>query len=334
MLEFRSVKNSFDLPPGWDEIADNYFQQSQFLSHAEKFNPCHQRYYVGIEDGKLVCGAIVYTLRLDLFTFIRVKSPLRMHIVGVPCSVSGKGIFGHAHAVKDLKQYIYEAEKGFVLVLNLEEKPETSCASGHTLPTILFSNRFENWNAYISSLRSSYKRRLILINKENSDLRFEKKPCSKFTAEMYRQYLDVYNRSKGKLEKLTLDFFKNLPPEFKLTVCFKKETIIGWNIALSNQNVYYFFLGGVDYKQNRIYNTYLRLLTNIIKDGIENKAEIIELGQTAEIPKMRLGGKPRVLYMEARHSNKVINKLIKIGSPLLEYKRILGNTNAIKEEKK
>jgi hypothetical protein len=36
--------------------------------------------------------------------------------------------------------------------------------------------------------------------------------------------------------------------------------------------------------------------------------------------------------MEAYHSNGLLNGLLKIGKPLLEYKRKLENTNALKEE--
>jgi predicted N-acyltransferase len=219
------------------------------------------------------------------------------------------------------------------LFLNLTEKPtDIKNASGKTLPTIVFSNSFVDWNDYLASLRSNYRRRLKMISRNNVNLRLEKKDCSAFTEEMHRQYLQVYKRSNGKLEKLSFEFFRNLPTVFILTVCYQNDTAIGWNIALYDNNVYYFFLGGIDYKFNRIHNTYLRLLMQLIQDGIESKAKIIELGQTAETPKMRMGGKPEILYMEAHHSNMVFNKLIKMSGSLLEYKMKAENTRAIKEE--
>ena len=244
-----------------------------------------------------------------------------MNIVGIPCSVSSQGIFGKRSAVDALKKHICEVEKGWIVFLNLTEKPtESENATGKTLPTILFSNIFTDRNDYLSSLRSNYRRRLKQINQENKALRFEKKSCADFTPEMYDQYLAVYKRSSGKLEKLSFDFFRNLPTHFLLTVCYLNENIIGWNIALEDNNIYYFFLGGIDYKQNRTNNTYLRLLSRLISDGIEHKVALIELGQTAEIAKMRMGGKPETLYMEAFHSNRILNKLLKMSSPLLEYK--------------
>lgn len=331
---FQQYTKTAQLPDEWDSLADNYFQQRKFLIHAEKYNPCRQQYFLCFENENVVAvaAAIVYTIQLDIFTYLKIKSPVRMNIVGIPCSVSGQGIFGKSSAVEALKKHICEAEKGLVVFLNLTEKPlESKNSSGKTLPTILLSNQFTDWKDYLASLRSNYRRRLKQINQENTALQFEKKPCAAFTPEMYNQYLEVYKRSSGKLEKLSFNFFQNLPSEFLLTVCYLNENTIGWNIALENKNIYYFFLGGIDYKLNRIYNTYLRLLSRLIRDGIERKVALIELGQTAEIAKMRMGGKPETLYMEAFHSNRIFNKLLKLSSPMLEYKRKLENTNAIKE---
>lgn len=332
MMEFKCIHKVADIPPEWDWMADNYFQQIKFLTHTEKHNPCNQRYYLLLENGKLIAGAIVYSLRLDILTFARLKSPIKMNIIGIPCSVSCQGLFGKRDSIEILKNHIYIVEKGFVLVLNLENKLDgSSIASGKTLPSIIFSNTFPNWDNYISSLRSNYRRRLKQINKVGKELVFKKKSCSDFSENMHKQYLDVYKRSKGKLEKLSLNFFKNLPDEFKLTVCYHKDIIIGWNIALSDQNIYYFFFGGIDYQQNKNYSTYFQLLINLIKDGVENRSEYIELGQTAEIPKMRMGGKPKYLYMEAHHSNRAFNKILKLCNPLLEYKQKLEDTKVFRK---
>jgi hypothetical protein len=332
MIEFKRIEESVKLPLEWDELTDNYFQQIKFLIHTETFNPCKQRYYICFENGKMISAAIVYSLHLDILTFVKIKSPVKMNIVGIPCSVSSQGIFGGINAMEELKKHICRIEKGLVLFLNLNKKPaNSSFSSGKTLPTIVLKNHYANWIDYLAALRSSYRRRLNHINRENKDLRFEKMLCSGFTEDMFRLYIEVYKRSSSKLEKLTFDFFKNLPSEFKLTVCFKNNSIIGWNITLEERNTFFFFLGGIDYGYNMAYNTYLRLLTAIIKDGIEKRAHYIELGQTAEIPKIRLGGQPEIRYMEASHSSYVLNGLLKLFSPLLEYKRRLESTNALKE---
>lgn len=332
MKNFRLVNKVAELPSEWDELAENYFCRTGFLSHAEKYNPCRQRYYLYFENEKLLSAAIVYTLQLDLLTYIKIKSPLRMNIAGIPCSVSGSGIFGNSLAVSELKKHIYENEKGFVLLLNLADKPENGdYATGNTLPTMLLENHFDSWEDYIAMLRSDYRRRLKKITANEEGLYFGKKECAEFTEEMYRLYLEVYRRSSGKLEKLGFDFFKNLPSDFKLNCCYKNGKVAGWTISLADKDVFYFFLGGIDYTENKANNTYFRLLAAVARDGIGQKAKTIELGQTAEIPKMRLGAKASPRYMEAHHSNRFFNFLLKKFSHFLVYKRKLENNHVLKE---
>lgn len=329
---FTLKVSTAELPGSWDSLAGHYFQQRKFLEHAERYNPCGQRYYLCQEEDRVVSAAIVYTLRLDLLTYINIKSPLKMHIVGIPCSVSCPGIFGDKEAVEALKKHLIDQEKGFLLFLNMTEKPTDNVrSSGSTLPTIVLSNRFSDWNHYVASLRSGYRRRLHQINVPDKMLQFVKTNCTGFSSQMYDQYLEVYKRSSGKLEKLSFDFFRNLPEEFILNVCYKNEQVIGWNLALESRKIYYFFLGGIDYKQNRANNTYLRLLTQLVRGGIVRHVDFIELGQTAEIAKMRMGGKPESLYMQAHHSNPFFQNLLKMASPMLTYKRKLECTNALKQ---
>jgi hypothetical protein len=60
--------------------------------------------------------------------------------------------------------------------------------------------------------------------------------------------------------------------------------------------------------------------------------KFIDLGQTAEIPKMRLGGKLESRYMEAHHSNKLFNQLLKLAEKTLAYNRKVPMVNVFKTE--
>ena len=332
MVEFKYINKAEDLPKQWDDISDSYFQTIDFLRHAEKYNYCKQRYYMLYDDSILVSAAIMYSLRLDLFTFIRIKSPIKMNIVGIPASVASQGIFGKVEYIEALKEHLYKKEKGLILFLNLKSQNKNSGkASGKTLPSIIFQNQFTNTDDYKSQLRYPYRRRINKLN-TNTNYNIKTSRCSEFDEEMYKQYLDVYTSSNDKLEKLNLDFFKNLPDDFSLTTIRKKDNLLGWNITLTNNESSYFFLGGIDYKQNKDNSTYLRLLYNIIEKSIKNGAKIIDLGQTAEIPKMRMGGKPKTLYMEAIHSNCIFNYLLKKFIVRIEYKVKLENNNVFKEQ--
>ena len=83
---FSLINSASELPADWDALTVSYFQKREFLIHTEKYNPCKQRYWILEESGELKAGAVLYTLRLDLLTFMHLKSPLEMHIAGIPCS--------------------------------------------------------------------------------------------------------------------------------------------------------------------------------------------------------------------------------------------------------
>lgn len=331
-MQIKKKHKVWELNQDWNKFSKYYFQTKEFLQHAEKYNPCKQRYYECYKEDKFVGGAIMYSIKLDLLTFINVKSPLKMNIVGIPASVSSPGFLGDEQTILELRNYIHKNEKGLILLLNLESKPKYSTlAFGKTLPTIVLKNTFSSWDDYISKLRSNYRRRIKLIQLDDKII-LKTSDCSIFTEQMYEQYLQVFNKSKEKLEKLTFEFFKNLPQKFQLTTCYKNEKLIGWNITIKHEKYFYFFLGGIDYKFNKDNNTYLRLVTNIIKQGIEQKTEYIDLGQTAEIPKMRMGGQIEERFMEAKHRNKLFNKILKLGEKSLAYNRKLEEMHVLKNK--
>lgn len=333
-LAITKISNAVDLPEQWDQLAKDYFQTREFLAHTEKYNPCQQRYYALFQDGILKEGCVVYSLRLDLFTYLSIPSPFRMNIVGIPCSVSCCGIVGSFELLSDLIKLMTNQEKGLLLVLNLDSSPSLAkTIVGRTLPTIALTNRFQSWESYIQSLKASYRRRILRLSRPFSKINVKKGSCSIFDDEMYRQYREVLKRSKGKLETISQQFFQKLPSNFNLTAYYDQEQLLGWYISTVFKEKYYFFLGGIDYQRNKFFNTYFNLLFGVLREGIERKASLIDLGQTAEIPKTRLGGKVVEKYMLGYHSNWLVRKLLEAGRGILEYATTVSETHVFKDER-
>lgn len=331
-MEIIKVLKAFDLPETWDSLAVDYFQTREFLDHTEKYNPCKQRYYALFQDGILKTGLILYTIKLDLFTYVSISSPFRMNIVGIPCSVSSSGIIGSVKLLSRLIEHIKKKEKGLLLALNLDSKPVIDgFVCGRTLPTIVMTSRFQSWESYMKSLRADYRRRIKHLSRPFSGIKMKQEGCSCFDEQMYNQYLDVLKRSKGKLETLSLNFFQNLSSNFNLTTYYNQEKLIGWFISTVFREKYYFFLGGIDYDMNKQFNTYLNILFGVLREGIEKNASYIDLGQTAEIPKLRMGGKLVEKSMLGYHSNWILRKLLIAGKGLLEYSTIVQETRVFRE---
>ncbi len=331
-LEIEKISNANYLPKGWDENVVDYFQTREFLGYTEKYNPCNQRYYVLFQDKVFKAGVVFYTLKLDLLTFMSASANIKMNIAGVPCSVSAIGFVGDYKLFPEFFDQIKNFEKGFQLFLNLDSEPVVSgVASGRTLPTITIENKFSSWRNYLQSIKSTYRRRIRLVSQNFTGIEVKVGTCSDFTTEMYNQYLEVLKRSKGKLETLSISFFQNLPSNFKLISYYNQTRLIGWYITTTYKERFYFFLGGIDYKTNKQHNTYFNMLINILKEGIESGSTLIDLGQTAEIPKMRLGGNICEKHLIGYHSGFLFRKMLIAGSGFLEYKARFPETHVFKQ---
>lgn len=325
------VTNAEALPPAWDSLAETPFQRQTFLAHAQLFNPCRQRYYFLTRQGELTAAAVVYTLTLDLFSHLAIPSPLKMHVIGIPCSVSSSGLFGIAADSRELLQHITRYEKGLLICLNVDAVPEgISLATGPTLPTMLFENRFACWDAYKASLRSSYRRRLRHQEEATASWQITTGSCAEYSKAMHQLYQQVYQQSRAKLEYLSAPFFRHLSKEFQLTSYSCHGHLCGWTISLHDRDHWYFFLGGRDYRVNNPPDLYFGMLLTVFKQAIAAGAQFIDFGQTAEIPKMRLGCIPQQKYMLGYHSNSLIRPLLYWGEGLLSYSRVLRPVHLFK----
>lgn len=314
------VYSSRELPPVWDDLADSYYKRREFLSHCEQFNSCDQRYYLYTESSRLRAGAIVYSLKLDLLTFLGISSPVTMHIVGVPCSVSVSGLIGDRRWTDSLVHCLLNKERGLHVYLNLDESLSNGrIARGRTLPSVVFENHFDSWDDYVMALRSPYRRRVRKIVRDASSMDIRTVPCSHYTEEMHEQYISVFNRSKGKLERLSPDFFRNLPDRFRLTTFALRGRVRGWVVTLTENKRLSFFLGGQDYSWDPETLYHVQLLT-ILQMGIASGATEIDFGQTAEVPKQRIGGSLQEKIMLGYHPKPLYNWFLRRTIGMLSYR--------------
>ncbi len=324
-----------ELPEMWDSHTHSFFQCRAFLHHCESYNPCNQRYYSINDATQNFVGVIVYTLKIDILTYLGIKSPMQMHIVGIPCSVSAPGIIGDHALYPDVLNAIRTHEKGFILTLNLDQNSGFEpFILGRTWPTVILKNQFNSWEHYIRSIRSSYRRRIHSIEKFAQRYATQTTGCNTFSDIHYTLYENVLKRSKGKLEHLSLEFFVNLPFSFQLTTFTHNTIIKGWVITQdSRTGIFAFFLGGQVYDADSSDLYHVKLLT-LVKQGITAHAQIIELGQSAVVPKMRMGGELCEKQMLAWHSIPLIRIALRAARGLLSYNDYAPSTRVFQVENK
>jgi hypothetical protein len=329
----RKYNATNELPPDWDTLADVYFQQRSFLEHNENYNPCRQRYYIAFLNGEAKSAAVMYTIPIDMLTFSNIHSPVRMQVIGIPASVSPPGIFGSKPAIDFLISYLLKTEKGLILGLNVSTRTPTGKAIAlRMLPTLELSHSFFSREDYLAQLRSSYRRRCLHIADKWKFIDAVQSSCAVFTNRHYDLYLEVLKHSTTKLETLSKKYFETLPGNFSLTTYFQDEEILCWHIICRSEaeNRLYFFFGGHDYRFNEKQDAYFNNLLGVLQEGIDERFPVIDFGQTAEIPKMKLGAEiiPKTMFLY--HSNPILLFILKMCKGLLEYRKHLPTTHVFR----
>ena len=287
-------------------------------------NKFEQEYYY-IENGKDYAFFILYKNKMNIFTFGKLKYFLNLKVIGYPCSLSNCGY------ITNNERFMFDYIKtisGAKLVLNVDSPILIEDMTvGETLPTCIFKNTFSSVDEYLTSLRSGYRRRINIAINNCQDI--EIKEINDNSIDIYNLYLNTYNKSNYKLEKLEKGFFEKI--EAKKLVFQKNNKPIGFVLIKQDNNKLIFMLCGMDYQYDTT-DLYYYMLFNIIKYAIDHNCEIIDFGQTSEETKMKFGALLEEKYFYAHHTNPILNYAVKLGKNILEYKYDFPEYRVFKEE--
>ena len=327
IIEYKSIH---DVPEVWDTLTgDNIYMTRAFLAHMEAGEDCRQRYYMVYADNELDSIFMTYYRRhYNLGMFTKFNLYQNMTFVYVPLSVTRPGII-YGKCLDDILAFV-KRMKGPKIFLNLPDLEMPGFAKGLTCPKCILKNRFASFDDYMARLRSSYRRRYTIAFKKSASLRMVYLEDNReFTEEMYDLYLQVYNKSRVKIEKLPISFFRG--PFFKNFVLYEGEKPVGFCQMLPNGTELIFEFVGVDYAVNSQYDTYHRMLLEIVRYGIENGFETIDFGQTADESKLKLGSEYIVLYAYLHDSCKLKNAINRKIGKYLSYRFVTTNFDVFKE---
>jgi hypothetical protein len=311
-LKIIKKDSAIELDPNWNRLCDSVYQKDKFLKHAEKYNSCNQRYFLGFEESVLVAGAVVYSLKVNMLTFAKHSFNIPMTIIGIPASVDAYGIIGNEIYYEELLNEIIKNENGIILCLNYNQSMRINdIIEMKTLPTMIYDCDASSWEKYLESIRHNYRRRILKAQNKFDGVTIKKDFCSQFTDEHYHLYLNIIKRTKTKLEILEKEFFMNLSSEYTLHSFYSDNDLITWHITISNKGVYYFLFGGINYDLRDKFDSYFNNLIYVVKEGVTIRSKSINLGQTAEVSKNRLGAKSIEKKMFIYHKNPLIRLMFK-----------------------
>ena len=330
--EIRMVSNPGDLNANWDYLAKWFYQKKEFLTFLHNYNFCDQYYYELYKDDRFVAGTIVYPFKTNILTFSRFRLFLKMKIVGMPISIATVPLIGEDSEFEYLLAEILKREKGLILGLNFTSRYlETKVINMRTLPTIVIFKSFDNYGEYLKELRHPYRRRIFRFGEKFQNVQTRITSCASFNEVHYKLYLDVMDKTRTKLETLSLMLFKNLPDNFILTTHYWNDTMLAWHICTCDRQTIFFFMGGMNYKFRDRFQSYQNNLISIINYSYTNNFRRIDLGQTAEIAKMRMGGIEDERWLFLYHKNNFFLFFFSLFKRFLEYSTVQHKLHVFKK---
>lgn len=358
LIEFQCFERASELPAAWDACLTEWrhetpgggaiYLEKTFLEFLEAVNPCRQRYWFSDDAGVLF---VTYELKLNLLNFSRFgRLAVPAAVIGVPLSVAAPGFATREPEGRlIMARWIRRHLKGLTVILNVPEGEGFELPEGLTLSSYVLPLKFKDFDAYVSALRSPYRRQVkraleafdgvevselvtrtdsTLVTRTKTDLvtrtkknpvpelnvvnQLESKSCQAFEPELYPLYVDVFNHSKDQLEKLEHAYFEQFPGRtFKFA---HNNHPLAFVQTLDEPTpagiLRHFVLGGFDRFQLQKFDLYRNLLLQLIKEAIADGCTAINLGQTAAESKSKTGASEQLKYLYVAHSNSALHKLL------------------------
>lgn len=318
------ISDHFDEIGGLVKDILEYPFESRLLNLLKEENKLLQK-YVFIQKNDAYAFFTIYENKMNIFTFGKLKYFLKLKVIGYPCSLSCCGFLTNDEEM--MFDYIKEI-KGAKLVLNVSSSHSIKGMTvGETLPTCILDRHLESIEEYMTHLRSPYRRRIKKAAAACKDLTI--KTVNDGSVDIYRLYLNTYQKSDYKLEKLENGFFDKI--DAVRLVFFKGTDPVGFTLLKQDGKKLIFMLCGMDYDYNTP-DLYYYMLYHIVCYAISHGCSAIDFGQTSEDTKMRFGARLEKKYFYAHHSNRILNTVARLGKGLLEYKYDFPDYRAFKEE--
>lgn len=351
----------------WNLGIDNedYYMNYEFLNITERATiGIHSYYYIMIfHNGVKIANAVLFSLELDFYNLVgnsakkiisKVRNVfkksffLKTLFCGLPISSVDNSIriFNEKHAVEILnlldniiKQIAKKENDKIVFYKDFSdhelkwisylETKSYKLVSG--LPSNNIIIKWNTFEEYINSLNKKYRNPLKKILKKREDIII--KETNGVQADFDERFYDLYNQvnssSEFQLEKLTLDFFKDIINSknlsTKLITIEKNNELLGHvSIVVKKDCLIPLFLG-YDKANNKEFDVYFNLVYKILEVAIEEKKEYIKFGQTADYFKRKMGCHSANVWWYIYISSSVIRPFTKyifgkLFPPVKDYK--------------
>lgn len=238
----------------------------------------------------------------------------------MPLSISQSGLWARGEQDITVQNKVLEALdnlKGLTVVLNSDI---AFPGENKTLSNLVFQNRFTSFAHYLKEMRSSYRRQHTIAMIKGGDLAFHKISPSSFKGEHYQLYQSIMKRSEYPLEILSEDFFRRYQAEIFAVRNSAGQLLAFLQMKGIGDTLHFMFCGFERDREGHSAVLYHTMLLFILRYGIEKGYQTINLGQTSEEAKLKLGCVEEKKYLYIRHSNSFVDSILRKLSGRFSYR--------------
>lgn len=213
-----------------------------------------------------------------------------------------------------LKDFIHES------LLITDELLEYNYHSFNVEPNMLMQiqTQWTNFSDYLAALKTKFRVKAKKALERSFPLEIVKiTPYNfyQYAEEMERLYKNVSGKAGFNLGTFNVAAYKslkeNLKDDYIIQVYLLNHKVVGFLSAMINKKSLDAHFVGIDYKYNKEFAIYQRMLYDYIELAIDKKLEQINFGRTASEIKSSVGAKPQHLTIYLRHKHQIPNKLLR-----------------------
>lgn len=357
-LTSRVTRKIEDVPRrDWESVFPKVLENYDFFKTLDE--SCFEQFaffYIVVYDGDTPIGATTcFTMRFPLD--IAVTGPLKLFfslikkvfpralvpkvvMCGLPMGQGRIGIVGEQcrilEAIFDCLERIAQQEKASMIIFkdfngDYDRMLAPLLGKGfsvvESLPSTDMGIGFADFEDYLKTLSRSSRENLNR-NLKKADARARIDPEVKDRlgedelAEVYALYLQTYNRQEIGLEKLPMDFFrnisKNMPRQTKYFLWRIEGKIAAFALCLVSGEHFIDYYLGFDYAIVNEYYLYFVRFRGLMRWCLDHGIKKYEMGVTSYEAKRRMGFDFIRLYFYMRHCNRLFNCFFGIVSPFLK----------------
>lgn len=207
----------------------------------------------------------------------------------------------------------------------LEPLSQQGFLKGDSFPNVVLPLPFVTMDDYLASLGSNTRKDLRRkVRKTLSDWAIEVRVAdhvADLIEPVYELYLNTYNAGTMRFEKLTREYFlevsRKMQGQAKFFLFYVDGRLVCFNLCFRHRDLLIDKFIGMDYTIARRINLYFYTWYHNVQWCIQNGVHLYQVGQTDYEAKVYLGGRLVPLYFYAKHTNPLLNFLLRLAARFL-----------------